>query len=303
MSTDSRVVAVQPPREVAPMTVMGLLERRQMVQTVIEEVMVEGVHYGIIPGTQEMSLLKEGAEVLLSTFHIAVEPIVTDLSTPTEVRFRVECRGTHMGTQGYVGSGVGVCSSNEEKYRWRKARSKAEYEAAAPEHKRIKYGRSKGGQEYQDQQVRQSPWDAYQTINAMATKRGMVALAKTALAASECLKRAKLKQRTPPQNVGTPAGNQTGTPAANATRTPEQQAKTAGTTPNGKKPTDPSRPATPPQDPPLIDQHQVNTLYTRIDDTGIPENAFLARFELGRVEDLDAARYDAGLAWINANAP
>lgn len=293
MSSGS-VVAVQERRELVPMTAMDLLTRRELVQRVIEEVMVEGVHYGIIPGTTELSLLKEGAEVLLSTFHIAVEPIVTDLSTSAEVRFRVECRGIHMGTNGFVGAGVGVCTSNEEKYRWRKCRSNAEYENVAPEHRRIKYGRSKSGQEYQDKQVRASPWDVYHTIMSMATKRGMVALAKTALAASECLKRAKMKR--PP--VATPP------------KDPGFSDSKAGTTPKAEKGPDKSRPATSPASTPaqasapvLITQEQLHTLMEQIDQSGIPENAFLARFEIGRIEELEALRFGAAQSWIRSNLP
>lgn len=304
MSADSKVVAVQERRELAPLTAMALLERRELVTRVIDEVMVEGVHYGQIPGTPELSLLKEGAEVLLSTFNIAVEPTVTDLCTNLEVRFQVECRGIHMGTGGYVGSGIGVCSSNEEKYRWRKARGNAEYEAADLNARRIKYGRSRGGQEFQDKQVRQSPWDVFHTIMSMAKKRAMVDLAKTSLAASECLKR--VKQKRAAQNAGPPAGNQSYTPAANATRTAEQQAKTAATAPSADaKPQDKPRAATPT---PLVDAEapisdvQVRHLLERIDRAGVPENAFLARFELGRVEDLDCGRFQAADAWISANS-
>lgn len=294
VSADSKVVAVQERRELAPLTAMALLERREIVSRVIEEVMVEGVHYGQIPGTPELSLLKEGAEVLLSTFNIAVEPTVTDLCTNLEVRFQVECRGIHMGTGGYVGSGIGVCSSNEEKYRWRKARGNAEYDAAEVNARRIKYGRSKSGQEFQDKQVRQSPWDVFHTIMSMAKKRAMVDLAKTALAASESLKRVKQRRA---QNTGTPAGN--------ATRTAEQQAKTAATAPTATKAADTPRAAT---SAPLVDAEtpisdvQVRHLLERIDRAGVPENAFLARFELGRVEELDCGRFQAADAWISANS-
>src|ERR1700678_1753905 len=118
--------------------------------------------------------------MLLSMFHLAVEPLVTDLSTATEVRFRVECRGLANGVT-YVGSGIGICSSNEEKYRWRKVRSAAEWDATDVLHRKIKYGR-----DFTEQVVRQSPYDAIQTILSMAKKRAVVDLAKGALAASEC---------------------------------------------------------------------------------------------------------------------
>lgn len=301
MSTsESRVVAVQEARALMPMTTASLLERRDIVAKVIAEVMVEGVHYGMIPGTSELSLLKEGAEVLLSTFNIAVEPIVTDMCTPQEVRFQVECRGTHMGSGTYVGSGIGVCSSNEDKYRWRRAKTRAEFENAQLEHRRIKYSRGKGGQDYQDQQVRQSPYDVFHTIMSMAKKRGMVDLAKTALAASEALKKAKMNRPTPPAAPPktTPPSREGAGPATGAPAT----TKPAGTAPSAEKAQDQSRPATPPAEaskgPIFIDRAQVDFLAKKIDHIGVPENAFNARFEIGRIEDLEADRFDAAAAWL-----
>jgi hypothetical protein len=295
MSAESRVIAVQPQHQALQLEVMtpaALLDRREIVQRVIEQVMVEGVHYGIVPGTRELSLLKEGAEVLLSTFHIAVEPIITDLTTLTEVRFQCECRGL-AGGQIYVGSGMGVCSSNEEKYRWRNARSDREFENAQKTDGmwRIKYGR-----DFEVRQVRQSPWDVFQTIMSMAKKRAMVDLAKTALAASECLKKAKLKAKSTP-----PAGDRTRPPPSqegggSPTAAPANS-RTTASAPAGNA--DRSRPANAP--PPVINEDQAREIYRRLDSIGIPENAFLARFELGRVEELPASQFEAAQIWIKAN--
>lgn len=279
MSAESRVIAVQPPRELPVMSPAALIERRHLVQQVIDQVMVEGVHYGIIPGTKDLSLLKDGAEVLLSTFNIAVESTVKDLCTPTEVRFQVECRGLYAGTH-YVGSGMGVCSSNEEKYRWRKARSQDEYNDAEITHRRIKYYK-----DWKDIQVRQSPWDVFHTIMSMAKKRAMVDLAKTALAASECLKRAKLKGKTPPPAAGAPATAPSNEGAGPATAEPSSKPQ-----------------PTPTKGPALITQPEVNALLELIDHAGCPENAFLAAFELGRVEELEASQYTAAKAWIKVNS-
>jgi hypothetical protein len=285
VSSESRVVSVQAQggRELTVMTPAALIERRHLVQQVIEQVMVEGVHYGVIPGTKDLSLLKDGAEVLLSTFNIAVEPIITDLCTPTEVRFQVECRGLYAGTT-YVGSGMGVCSSNEEKYRWRKARSQDEYNDAEITHRRLKYYK-----DWKDIQVRQSPWDVFQTIMSMAKKRAMVDLARTALAASECLKRAKLKGKTTPP-AATSAST---TPSADS---PEgAKAATAEPSVNDQKLGAAKTPA-------LVTQPEANELHELIDQAGIPENAFLARFELGRLEELEAQRFTAAKAWVKANS-
>ena len=292
MGADSRVVAVQAQvsRELTTLSPRALLDRRELVSKVIDEVMVEGLHYGQIPGTPDLSLLKEGAEVLLSTFQIAVEPIVTDLSTPTEVRFQVEVRGLAGGTH-YVGSGMGVCSSNEEKYRWRKVRSAKEWDNTDPAQRRIKYGR-----DWEDKQVRQSPWDVFQTIMSMAKKRAMVDLAKTCLAASECLKRAKLRQ--PPKTTGKDAGR---TQSKDPPKETGGKAPAQSTAPPAAKP-DPSAPAAAEPAstaPATITAAQARSLYERMDYIGVAETLFFAKYEIGRLEDLPAEQYNRAQAWLS----
>lgn len=312
MSGDPRTVAVVPQRErevisMPPLTTQMIVDRREQIREVISNAMVEGVHYGLIPGTQQLSLLKDGAEMLLAMFHIAVEPIVTDLCTATEVRFKVECRGIAIGSQLYVGSGIGVCTSNEEKYRWRKARSKKEYEAAAPEHKRIKYNR-----DFEDFQVRQSPYDVFQTIMSMAKKRGMVDLAKTALAASECLKgkqaggkpdvkgqvdatrrgyTGKDSNETAKGATGAPAASNGGkyTDSAGSARAPQAAGQPAAQAA-------PAPPAS--KGPKLIDSEQVETLARMIDRIGVPETEFLGTYEINAIQELEADRFAAAVAWL-----
>jgi hypothetical protein len=302
MSADSRVVATVPAREApsmqvaAPLTVQDMVGRRQVIKQVIEEVMVEGVHYGMIPGTNQMSLLKDGAELLLSVFHIAVEPIVTDLSTVTEVRFRVECRGTVNGA--YVGSGIGICSSNEEKYRWRKPKSQAEFDEADPSHKKIKYGR-----DYKENVVRQSPYDAIQTVLSMAEKRAKVDLCKGVLAASECLKDKKPKKW----------GNGNAAREERRPPPPKQEPKPEHVSPGKAQSPDLARGSTTapsqgtaakePPPPVLIDEEQIETISNFLDRAGIPDSAFLSAFEIGVIPELEASRFEAAMAWLQRNSP
>lgn len=308
VSADSRVVATVQAREqpasmaLAPLSVDAILGRRVIIRQAIEGAMEEGVHYGIIPGTgNRLSLLKEGAELLLSMFHIAVEPIVTDLSTATEVRFRVECRGSVNGQ--YVGSGIGICSSNEEKYRWRKPKSSAEYDETDPSMRKIKYGMGQGGKEYKDKVVRQSPYDAIQTVLSMAEKRARVDLCKGALAASECLKG---KQSTKWGN-GNAAREERKTPPPQKETQPPAQAKTdtARTASSQSAPAQ-AKAATPPAEPAqpvFIDEAAVEKISLILDNTGIPDSAFLAAFEIGRLQELEASRLEAALAWLQRNSP
>ncbi len=151
------------------------------IQRVMKECMKSDVHYGKIPGCgSKPTLYKAGSEIILATFRIAVDPVVEDLSTPDEARYRVKTVGTCMGH--IVGTGVGECSSNEEKYKWRKAICDGEFQAAEVTHRRDKF--TADGKTYQ--QVRTNPADIANTVLKMAKKRSQIDLTLTATAASDC---------------------------------------------------------------------------------------------------------------------
>jgi hypothetical protein len=167
------------------LTVADVKGQVQLIQQVMEAVMKKGVHYDTIPGTDKPSLLKPGAEKLMSTFRIAVDPQVEDLSGPDEIRYRVRCVGTHQTSGIVMGTGVGECSSGEEKYRWRRAVCDAEFDNTPEERRRTKFGRGKQNSHYTVQQVRVEPADVANTILKMAKKRALVDFTLTALAASD----------------------------------------------------------------------------------------------------------------------
>lgn len=135
--------------------------------------------YGIIPGTgNKPSLWKSGSEQILAMFEIAVEPIVEDLSTEDCFRYRVTTRLTHAPTGIFLGAGIGEASSNETKYKWRKTFSQKEFEATAPDRRRIKYGQYKDGNgmwaDKEEWQVRTEPADIANTILKMSKKRSQI---------------------------------------------------------------------------------------------------------------------------------
>mgnify|MGYP000895451160 CR=1 FL=1 len=156
-----------------------------LIQSVMKAVMKKDVHYGIIPGCDKPSLYKPGAEKLLSTFQISVEPEVIDLSTPDEARYRVLAHGVYRNTGVSVGTGIGECSSNEEKYKWRRASCDEEFDAAPEDRKRIKWGKTRNGGAYQVKQVRTEIADVANTILKMAKKRAQIDLTLTSTAASD----------------------------------------------------------------------------------------------------------------------
>jgi hypothetical protein len=155
-----------------------------LIQEVMKAVMKEEVHYGVIPGCAKPSLYKPGSEKLLSTFRIAIEPIVEDLSTPDEARYRVTTRATSMENARYLGSGVGEASSAEEKYQWRAAVCEQEFEETPEDRRRNKWKGSKNGA-YQVKQVRTNVADVANTVLKMAKKRSQIDVTLTVTAASD----------------------------------------------------------------------------------------------------------------------
>jgi hypothetical protein len=127
------------------MTVSAMTDRINAIQEVTRKKMINEVHYGIIPGTQKPTLYKAGSEMLLTMFNIGPTIRVEDLSTPAGIKYRVIVTGVHTPSGTPIGEGVGECSSNEEKYRWRNAVCQAEFDATPEEQRRIKWGRGRGG--------------------------------------------------------------------------------------------------------------------------------------------------------------
>lgn len=99
--------------------------RRQVsiVREAQRAVMKMGHHYDKIPGCGDKPvLLKPGAEVIALTFQFATEYRVEQTNLGNGHReYEVTCVLTHRPTGGYVGQGIGSCSTMETKYRFRKA--------------------------------------------------------------------------------------------------------------------------------------------------------------------------------------
>lgn len=165
-------------------SVAALRAQIQLIQRAMSEVMIEGVHYGKIPGTPKPSLWKSGAEVLCAMFHIAPTFVTEDLSTNDCVRYRVRCLGRHQGSGIDLGEGVGECSSDEAKYRWRSPVCDEEFLAAPADRRREKWARGGSGP-YSQKQVRTDPPDVANTVLKMGAKRAHIAMVLNVLAASD----------------------------------------------------------------------------------------------------------------------
>jgi len=179
-----------PARAIVPnsgrMSVTEVVQHAKAVQEIMGAVMREGEHYGKIPGTDKPTLYKAGAEKLCMTFRIADTYRTEDLSTPDCIRYRVTCIGLHQLSGVELGSGMGECSTSEEKYRWRRAVCKEEFDATPETMRRVKYARGKQGSFYTQDQVRTEPADLANTVLKMANKRAKMAMVLNVTAASDC---------------------------------------------------------------------------------------------------------------------
>jgi hypothetical protein len=163
-----------------------VIERTKKIREVMEAVMKNGVHYGVIPGTPKPTMYQPGADVLNVTFRITPKiKQIEDLSHADEIRYRITVEGVHQISGDVLSEGVGECSSNEEKYRYRKAVCAEEWTETAADLRREKWSKDKQGKGYKTKQVRTSPADVANTVLKMAVKRAKVAMTISATAASD----------------------------------------------------------------------------------------------------------------------
>jgi hypothetical protein len=233
MEGQNELTVVQPANIDAPRTVQEVRADINLIQQVMKDCMKSGTHYGTVPGCGDKpTLLKAGAEKLLSTFRLGCDPEVTDLSDGMIIRYRVKARAfTPSGIT--VGYGVGECSTAEDKYGWRKAVNQDEFNATPDTHRRIKYT-YKGN----IQQVKTNPADVANTVLKMAKKRAQVDLCLTVCGASDIF--TQDIEEMPPELLGDRA------PAPRATVTrPASRPAAAVETGGATRPTSPPPSGTP----------------------------------------------------------
>lgn len=166
------------------LTAVEIRSQVNLIQEVMREVMISGVHFGTVPGTAKPSLYKPGAEKISMTFKIAVDPqIEADLSTEDIRHYRIRANATSQSTGLFLGSALGTCSSNEEKYKWREAVCQEEFEETPIERRRKKW--KKGNPPHAVYQIRTEPADIDNTVLKMAVKRAVIAVILQVTAASD----------------------------------------------------------------------------------------------------------------------
>jgi hypothetical protein len=273
------------------MTVAQLKANRELMKQAMADLMEPGRHYGKIQGTQKPCLFKPGAELLCVLFRVNAEPIVEDLSDDDCIRYRVKMKGIHTPSGQVVAWGVGECSTDEDKYKWREAKCKAEYTETADDRRRWKW---KGeGDDNGVNQVRTNPADAANTILKMAEKRAKCDLALAFSACSDVFNQDLddiaewLRERVADDEEGggdLPAHGKAGTKAPQKRVTPAA----------GTAQTDPAR---------KINEAQLSVLKSQMDHSGVSEKTILEKYGVDRLEDLPFSNLNAAMQYCrNINA-
>lgn len=176
-------------RNPEPFTIEDVRKNTKLVKKILKEAMVDKVDYGVIPGCgDKASLFKPGAEKLMMLFKLGAFPDIVDLSTSDSVRYLVKTRIVHIPSNTDLGIGVGDCSSDEDKYKWRSAVCDEEFEATPEERRRLKWKKGWDGKPATSaKQVRTNPADISNTVLKMAKKRSMIDAVISATAASDIL--------------------------------------------------------------------------------------------------------------------
>jgi hypothetical protein len=107
----------------AELSVNELVEQARKIEEAVRRVMVEGEHYGTIPGVEKPSLWKPGAEKLCRLFQLdpQFEDPVERFHEDGHYSATVRCTLWHIPSGMRVASGLGSCTSRESKYAYRQA--------------------------------------------------------------------------------------------------------------------------------------------------------------------------------------
>lgn len=184
------------------MTPATVVNQVQLIQHVMEKVMKDGEHYGVIPGCgKKPSLLKAGAEKLSLTFRLSPSYEVNQKDLPNGHReYYVKCTLTHIPTGSVFGEGVGACSTMEGKYKFRTGEVEFTGKPVPKDYWTNRDINLIGGKGFSTKKNDKGQWeivkagekvehdnpaDYYNTVLKMAKKRAHVDAVLTATAASD----------------------------------------------------------------------------------------------------------------------
>lgn len=113
--------ALQVVKDDAGLDIDFVVARRNKIIELMQRVLKEGTHYGGIPGVDRPCLLKAGAEALGLVFGFVPKFIVKEKDLPGDHReYTITSQIYSRKTGELIAEGLGLCSTMESKYRWRK---------------------------------------------------------------------------------------------------------------------------------------------------------------------------------------
>src|SRR4051812_7855171 len=115
---DAEVVEEEKTQELVPRvpderSVDELVAHVGKIQAAMQKAMVDGEHYGVIPGTKKPTLLKPGAEMLCVLSPPGPEPASTQTWDGEHLTVTTLTTLRHIPTGNFVGAASGMCSTRE----------------------------------------------------------------------------------------------------------------------------------------------------------------------------------------------
>lgn len=169
-------------------------EQVQLIQKIMAEVMIDGEHYGEIPGCgKKKALFKPGAEKLCMTFRFRPEYVIKEKNSGEHREYEIVTHLFCIVSGIRIGQGLGCCSSMESKYRFR---SESTERPVPKEYWETRDKALLGGKQFHPKKVdgkwaicerieTDNPPDVYNTVLKIAKKRSLVDAILTATAASD----------------------------------------------------------------------------------------------------------------------
>jgi len=185
-SEETPVYTVVP--QMPQMTVQQAVERRKQLVAFVQQIMVKGTDYGIIPGTEKPTLLKPGAEKLTTFFGLRPRFEMLDKVEDWDkgrFYYRYSCELWHSGEM--IATGEASANSMEKKYRWENVPSF--YATDEDKKLAIRTEKRKSRKTGKDFEVyvleNRDPYTLVNTLQKMAQKRALIAATLVGVNASE----------------------------------------------------------------------------------------------------------------------
>jgi hypothetical protein len=245
------------------MTVTQILEQKALVQNAMKSAMIDGQHYGKVPGCGDKpTLLQPGAEMLLLLFRMNPDYAIERRDMERDhIEYNVVCRLTNASGQ-FIGAGVGSACTMESKWRFRTGPKKLTDKPVPSEYWNVrktdpaKATELLGGKGFSTQKNEAGAWmiaegggekvendnpaDVYNTCLKIAKKRALVDAVRTRTAASdifaqdlEDLKDNIEASQSAPIDVDATVSHSKPDQAPQSTTQPQRETKAQGNTQDG----------------------------------------------------------------------